>query len=58
MTVDKDRLFITNNLGFEIIYALLRNIRIMPTNLVAAVLLMQRKGINEDELERKVKWLG
>ena len=30
----------------------------MPTNLVAAILLLHRKGINEDDLERKVKWLG
>lgn len=55
---EKDRMTITNNLGLEIIYSLQRNIRLMPTNLVASILLLQRKGINEDELERKVKWVG
>jgi glycerol-3-phosphate O-acyltransferase len=30
----------------------------MPTNLVASVVLLQRKGINEMDLEDKVRWLG
>jgi hypothetical protein len=30
----------------------------MPTHLVASMLLLNRKGISEDELERKVIWLG
>ena len=30
----------------------------MPTNLVASVLLLQRKGISESDLEEKVRWLG
>ena len=30
----------------------------MPTNLVSSMLLLNRKGINELDLEKKVKWLG
>jgi hypothetical protein len=55
---DKDRLAVTNELGLELIYSLQRNIRMMPTNLVASVVLMQRKGISESDLEEKVRWLG
>jgi hypothetical protein len=55
---EKDRLTITNNLGLEIIYSLQRNIRMMPTNLVASVVLLQRRGISESDLEEKVRWLG
>jgi glycerone phosphate O-acyltransferase/fatty acyl-CoA reductase len=55
---DKDRLTVTNALGLELIYSLQRNIRMMPTNLVASVVLLQRKGISESDLEEKVRWLG
>src|SRR5688572_14590686 len=30
----------------------------MPTNLVASMLMLHRRGINEEDLEKKVKWLG
>lgn len=30
----------------------------MPTNLVAAMVLLQRKGISVSDLEEKVRWLG
>lgn len=30
----------------------------MPTTLVASMLLLHRKGINEEDLEKKVIWLG
>jgi glycerone phosphate O-acyltransferase/fatty acyl-CoA reductase len=58
MVNEKDRLAVTNSLGNELIYSLQRNIRMMPTNLVASVVLLQRKGINENDLEEKVRWLG
>lgn len=58
MELEKDRLTVTNNLGLEIIYSLQRNIRMMPTNLVASIVLLQRKGINASDLEEKVRWLG
>ena len=35
-----------------------RHVRMMPTNLVASMLLLHRKGICEEELEKRVKWLG
>jgi len=37
---DKDRLAITNSLGLDLVYSLLRNIRMMPTNLVASMVLL------------------
>jgi len=58
MVNEKDRLAVTNSLGNDLIYSLQRNIRMMPTNLVASVVLLQRKGINENDLEEKVRWLG
>lgn len=30
----------------------------MPTCLVASILLLHRKGINGEDIEKKVKWLG
>lgn len=55
---EKDRQAITNDLGLKIVYEIQDNVRIMPTSLVAAILLLNRKGISEHELEKKVKWLG
>lgn len=37
---EKDRLAVTNSLGLELIYSLQRNIRVMPTNLVASMILL------------------
>lgn len=37
---EKDRLAITNSLGLDLVYSLLRNIRMMPTNLVASMVLL------------------
>mmetsp|Transcript_32012 Transcript_32012/g.31710 ORF Transcript_32012/g.31710 Transcript_32012/m.31710 type:complete len:821 (-) Transcript_32012:23-2485(-) len=44
-------------LGYEIVYRLQDHIMIMPTSLVAAVLLMHRRGVSDDELVSKVEWL-
>lgn len=49
---------VTNDLGYRIVHDLQDNVRIMPTHLVASMLMLHRKGINEEDLERKVKWLG
>ena len=46
------------SLGYEIIYRMNEKLVIMPTALVAAVILMNRKGISEDALVEKVEWLG
>jgi glycerol-3-phosphate O-acyltransferase len=37
---EKDRITITNQLGLDIIYSLQRNMRMMPTNLVASMILL------------------
>lgn len=54
----KDRIKITNDLGEKIVFQLQDNVRYMPTNLVAAMLLLNRKGISQDDLQKKVIWLG
>jgi hypothetical protein len=57
-TNEKDKISITNDLGLSIIYEMQRHVRMMPTTLVSSILLLHRKGINEEDLEKKVKWLG
>jgi hypothetical protein len=54
----EERLSFNNDLGNEITFILQRHIRIMPTTLCAAILLLHRKGISEDHLVKKVSWLG
>lgn len=55
---DKDKISITNDLGLSIIYDMQRHVRMMPTTLVSSILLLHRKGINDEDLEKRVKWLG
>lgn len=55
---DKDKLQITNDLGLKIIYDMQRQVRMMPTTLASSMLLLHRRGISEEELEKRVKWLG
>mmetsp|Transcript_17381 Transcript_17381/g.12422 ORF Transcript_17381/g.12422 Transcript_17381/m.12422 type:complete len:365 (+) Transcript_17381:799-1893(+) len=55
---EKDRTEITTRLSWDIIFCLQDNVRIMPTCLVASIIMMHRTGINEEDLERKMKWLG
>lgn len=43
-----DRLKFNNELGNKIVFILQDHVRIMPTTLVASVLLLYRKGISED----------
>lgn len=54
----KDKITVTNDLGLKIIYDLQSNVRMMPTSLVSSMLLLHRKGISENDLEKKVQWLG
>ena len=54
----KDRQFFNNRLGYKLVYQLQGNIMIMPTTLVATVLLLYRKGISEENLLTKIMWLG
>lgn len=48
---------ITARLGDEIIYRLQDNIVVMSTAIVAAILLMHRRAISEDEIIKKVDWI-
>ena len=52
-----DQKMITNQLGYDIVYALTNNLIIMPTSICAAILLMHRKGINEEDLVKQVGFL-
>ena len=54
----QDRKLFSQNLAYRIIYELQNNIRIMPTTLVASILLMDRGGITRNDLLAKVRWLG
>ena len=53
-----DRLPFNNDLGNKMVFILQNHIRIMPTTLVASILMLYRKGITEDQLVKKVSWLG
>jgi hypothetical protein len=53
-----DQMLLNEWLAHDIVYDLQRNLRMMPTTLVAAIMLLYRKGISEAELEQKVGWLG
>ena len=48
----KDRLFYNNHLGHELVFALQKRTMIMPTTLVATILLLYRKGISEETLRK------
>lgn len=44
-------------LANEIVHTLQRNSRIMPTTIVASLILMYRNGISKAELAQKTQWL-
>lgn len=52
-----ERNAVNRKIGYEIVYRLQEGSAIMPTALVAAILLMHRRGVSEDELISKVEWL-
>jgi glycerone phosphate O-acyltransferase/fatty acyl-CoA reductase len=53
----EERVALNSSLGYELVYRFQEKLVIMPTALVAAVMLMQRRGVSEDELVHKVEWL-
>ena len=53
-----DRLFYINELGYKLVFQLQKNTKIMPTTLVATIMLLYRKGISEETLLKQVNWLG
>lgn len=44
----EDRLKFNNDLGHKIVFTLRNHVRIMPTTLLASILLLYRKGISEE----------
>lgn len=54
----KDQKKLNKDLAHDIIFELQRNIRMMPTTMVASIVLLYRKGISDEELSQKIEWLG
>ena len=52
-----DRKHLINELGFDITYKINERLVIMPTSMVASIVLMNRKGITEENLINKMEWL-
>ena len=46
----KDRMFFNNRLGYNLLFFLQSHHKIMPTHLVASIVLLYRKGISEETL--------
>lgn len=53
----EDQKLITSSLGYALTYRMMDNLIIMPTSICASILLMHRKGISEDELQKQVEYL-
>lgn len=53
----EDRKALVNRLAYDITLAFDRNLIIMPTAVVSSIILMNQKGISEDELINQVDWL-
>ena len=49
---------LNGQLAYDIVFNLMDNIRVMPTTMVASIILLYRRGIAKRELEQKVDWLG
>lgn len=54
----KDQQFLNGQLAEHIVFRLQKNIRIMPTTMVASLILLFRKGISKEELTRHIEWLS
>ena len=52
-----DRRQLVNGLGHDLIRVINDNLIIMPTSIVASIILMNRKGLIEETLIKKVEWL-
>eukprot|EP00742_Colponemidia_sp_Colp-10_P010413 GILJ01011431.1.p1 GENE.GILJ01011431.1~~GILJ01011431.1.p1 ORF type:complete len:1177 (+),score=214.25 GILJ01011431.1:40-3570(+) len=52
-----DRKTVVEALGYEIVYKLHEGLLYLPTQMVATMLLMHRRGISEDLLIKRVEWL-
>lgn len=56
-TKKQDQQKLNFDLANEIVHTLQRNIRIMPTTIVASLILLYRNGISKAELATKTQWL-
>ena len=54
----QDRVALNFRLAHDIVFRLQKEIRMMPTNMVASIVLLYRQGISKLELRQKVDWLG
>jgi len=54
----KDRKELINELALDIIDIMHKKLVVMPTAVVASVILMHRKGIKDDQLVSKVEWIA
>jgi glycerol-3-phosphate O-acyltransferase len=54
----KDQLELNAQLAHTIVFKLQSALRMMPTTMVASIVLLYRKGISKQELRQKVEWLG
>ena len=52
-----DRKAMNQLLGYEVVYSFQQNLVIMPTAMLAALLLTNRRGMGEDELIAQCNWL-
>jgi 1-acyl-sn-glycerol-3-phosphate acyltransferase len=57
INVPEHRLLVNQQLSREIVLRLQESLAIMASSLVAAVMLMHRRGVSEDEIIKKVEWL-
>ena len=55
---DENRKEVVHSLGYTIIHQVVENTIIVPTSIVASILLMHRRGISESILASKSEWLA
>ena len=53
----ENRFPLVKSLGYEVVHRLNDNLVVMPTAMIASILLMHRRGISEDGLSEKAEWL-
>lgn len=54
----EDKKVMVQSLARSISLDLSKNLMIMPTAMVSAVLLQHRRGITNEDLVKQIKWLG
>ncbi|CAK65858.1 unnamed protein product (macronuclear) [Paramecium tetraurelia] len=53
----RDRKKAVETLGYEVAYRLIEELVVMPTGIVSTLLLMNRRGITEDQLIKRFEWV-